>query len=556
VGVVVTVTILLKFDIRDISQVLVLAFFNYSLSIMAEFFFWFLGYAKTNWVLSLVEVYSTFILLTPILLFIAFFITVGGVFAEVLILRYPKYAQYIHDATLQIYTNFKNILLKLKDEQIKSEILVIIFLVVISLIPRLLFQKGIYDLDDAIYLQNAILITERSFRYLLLTDTEHFWVFPVGYSLYLAGFFLIIGASGELPAGILNAVLGSGSIIVMYWITKNITTCRNSAIISAVFLSFQQMHLLISITILSDILGFLILILSILMLLKIIDKNKSWYFYLFYALIGFGTLVRYPNLLIYPLFVIVSIFCKDGLRKLLLRKENLFGILIVLLIMLPQLLYNTIHYGGPFITGYHFYSTGGSYPYSWQFKVAVESLPALVLFYLYYLLSFRFISPILTPVYIFGFYKLFRDKEKKIGILMLWLLIYFCLFSFYYSGGSYPRYTLYFFPPLLIFGSYGLIQMYDRIFLSENLVSLRLIIPLIIQTMIFIPLVYFSIFNIWRFVYASGKPLYSPNSLTYYPFDFITIFRTEMIFALIGGVVLIYLLIKTHLFNGMFLKKN
>lgn len=556
VGVVVTVNIFLNYDERNISQVIFLAVFNYSLGIIAEFFFLFLGYTRTNWIPNLVEFYSTFVLLTPIIFFLAFLITAGGFFAEFLILRYPKYAQNIHDVTFEIYTNFKNVLLKLKDEQAKSEIKIIIILIVISIIPRLLFQKGIYDTDDAIYLQNALLITDRSFRYFLITDVEHFWFFPVGYSIYLAGFFLIIGTSGEVSAGILNAALGSGSVVVMYWITKNTTTCRNSAIISALFLSFQQMHLLISITILSDILGFLLLILSILMLLKIIDKNKSWHFYLFYVFIGLGTSVRYPNLLIFPLFVIVSIFTKNGFRKLLLRKENFFGILIVLLIMLPQLIYNTIHYGGPFITGYHFYLTEGMSQFSWQFEVAVESLPILVLFYLYYLVSFRFISPILTPLFIFGIYKLFRGKEEKVGILMLWLIMYFCLFSFYYSGGSYPRYALYFFPPLLIFGSYGITQMYDWKFISEYVASLRLTIPITILIIILVQLVYFSILNIWRFVYASGKPLYSPNSLTYYPFDFITIFWIEIIFALIGGIVLVYLLIKTHPFNKMFLKQS
>ncbi len=178
----------------------------------------------------------------------------------------------------------------------------------------------------------------------------------------------------------------------------------------------------------------------------------------------------------------------------------------------------------------------------------------LALFYLYYLVSFRFISPMLTPLYIFGFYKLFRGNEKKVGILMLWLLIYFGMFCFYYPGGSYPRFTPYFFPPLLIFGSYGLTQLYDRKFESENVVSLRLIILITVQSIIFIPLVYFSILNIWRFVYASGKPLFSPNSITYYPFDFTTILWIEIIFALIGGVVLVYLLIKTNPFNKLFLK--
>jgi 4-amino-4-deoxy-L-arabinose transferase-like glycosyltransferase len=554
VGTVITINVFLNYGKRNISQVIVFAFFNYSLGLIGELFYLFLEYTRKNLLLNLIEFYSIFFSLTPIVFLIAFFITVGGFFAEILIIRYPKYAEYVRDATLQIYNNCKNILLKFKDEQTKSELLIIIILFIISIIPRLLFQKGIYDIDDVFYLNNALLITENSFRYLLQSDIEHFWFYPVGYSLYLAGFFLIIGASGELPAGVLNAILGSISVLVMYWITKNTTTCRNTAIISALFLSFQTMHLLISITILSDILGFLLLISSILMLLKILDEKKSWHFYLFYVFVGLGTSVRYPNLIIFPLFVIVSIFTKNGFRKLLLRKENFIGILIVLLMMLPQILYNTIHYGGPLITGYHIYLTGGRSPFSWQFDVAVDSLPILVLFYLYYLLSFRFISPILTPLYIFGFYRLFRDKEEKVRILVLWILIFFCFFAFYYPGGSYPRYALYFFPPLLIFGSYGLTQMYDWQFLSEKVGSLRLAIPGIILITIFIQLVYFSILNIWRFVYASGKPLYILNSFTYYPFDFITILWIENIFALIGGVVLMFLLIKTNPFNKLFLK--
>jgi len=516
--------------------------------------------------LNLIEFYSTFISLTPILFFITIFFTVGGLFGEFLILKYPKYAQYFSDVILQIQTEVKNNLLLFKDEQIKSEIVIILLLVVISLIPRLIFQKGIFDSDDAFYLRNAVLIASKSFRHLLLTDSDHLWIYPVGYPLFLASFFLTIGGEGELPAGILNAVLGSCSVVIIYWITKNITTNRNSAVISAFFVSFQQMHLFESITILADIPGFLFLTLSILMVLKIIDTNKSRHFYLFYAFLGLGTLVRYPNLFVFPLFIIVSIFTKDGFRKLLLRKENLFGILIVLLIMLPQLLYNTIHYGGPFITGYQYYNLAGGdiaryskiegrpNPYVWQINDAIELFPIIAYGYIRYLFSFRFISPILTPFYIFGFYRLWRGREKKVGVMLVWFLIYFCFFSFHYIGTS-LRFVPYFYPVLLIFGSYGVIKSYDRKLISRNMVNIfRLVILISSVCVIFIFLIYFSILNIWLFVYASGKPLYSPNSITYYPFDSTFLFWIEIVFMLIGGIVLVYFLIKTQLFNKLFLK--
>ena len=447
--------------------------------------------------------FVSFISLTPIFVLSGLLVMAGGIGAQFLLLKYPNIAYTLHKKIISFLLEAKTIIYTLKNSAMQQEGIVIISLFSVSLLLRLFFAKGLYDSDDVAYFYNAMLIADYSFNSVLTLSTDVFYLWSVGYSIFLAFFFIVFGSSVALAVGI-NAILGSLSVICVYLITKNLINDINCAILTSIFLIFHPIHIYGSITVLADIPGLFFLTGAIYLLLKMIKTSRLRYFYLFYIFLSMGCLLRYPNLLILLILGLFGLSVKDGLETLIIKKETVIGLLFLVLAMIPQMLYNAQHHGNPFVTGYQYYSDEAGFKGYLNAIDATQRFLLLAYNYITYLFSFNFISPFFVPFLILGVRELVLNREiDQLRMLTSWFSTYFLFFSFAYWGRGGKRHILSFAIPLIIIGSYGIIEFFkklDRFQGFRNKYFFRSIIEAGILLGIILPFGFFSINTINLFV--------------------------------------------------------
>ena len=338
---------------------------------------------------------------------------------------------------------------KIIDLAKKYEIHIILFIIAIAV--RLSISCSICGADTDYYFFGARSILQ---NYTYLVD-GHQSYFPMGYSLLIVPFFYFFGINSQ-SAIYPCALLGALTVVLLYEFVKDLVDTR-AAIFASLFLIFAATHWYFSTSVWSEAPALFFILLGIVAAVKYANTEKTVFIYLFYFAAGFACLIRYTSGMI---FIIIGLYIILSNKLYLLKhKEVWIGALISLVIVSPQLIYNSIYFGSPFTTGYsgasvqmfsleHIFTPGGN---RHQFQI-ISYLRCLIV---------GFGSPIL-PFYLYGMWNLIKERDReKLSLIIPWIVVPFVIFSCYLWTSL--RFIISVLPALLILSGIGFSKMCDRV---------------------------------------------------------------------------------------------
>ena len=181
-----------------------------------------------------------------------------------------------------------------------------LFLFVISFVLREFLIPHIYHVYyDAFYYQEIAknIYYNHSFSRILMGSHFHLNLLanshrPGGYPFLLAFIFRVFGIS-ENVAFLVNVIMGSFSVVFVFWIAYLFFRKIDVSIWSAVVFLFLPVHLRYSTSASSDIFALCFILAGGLLLLVYLDTRKKSLFYLVGLLIVFSSYIRPENILLY-----------------------------------------------------------------------------------------------------------------------------------------------------------------------------------------------------------------------------------------------------------------
>jgi len=204
------------------------------------------------------------------------------------------------------------------------------------------------------------------------------------------------------------------------------------------------------------------------------------YLYLFTIFVAFATLIRWLSAVFFMLAVMYLLFTKrENIKYYFKKKEVYIAILMCLIILMPQFIYNTIHFGGPLNT---FYTTSSDIFFSWRYLFETPpygdspttfAYAYAILFWTYdfgspfhLLAKSTFIPPILTIFSLLGFLILYRSKKYSEFLLFsLWIILPIIPLLLFFNCKLWQvsRFLLVIHPPAIIVGVYGIFELTEKI---------------------------------------------------------------------------------------------
>lgn len=327
-------------------------------------------------------------------------------------------------------------------------------LFVIALWIFLSVEYTLSDTDDYYYLFGAISLL-KNHVYLVY---GHPPTYPLGYPLLIVPFLWIFGVSVQ-SAVLPCAVLGALTVVLLFEFVKERSN-THAALFAAAFMLFSS-HWAMSSVLMSDVPALFFMLLSIYAFVKYLETEKPMFIYLFYPALGVACLIKYVSFMVVIILGLHMIL--SGKMHFLRKKELWFGLPIFLLVLLPQLIYNSIYFKSPFQTGYsalHQQSYEGLKLFSFKyFYTAGYRRPAFqIITYLKYLIA-GFGTPIL-PFCLYGLWSWMRKKQfKKVSLILVWIAVPVVIMSFYF--GPLMRYINLSSPALFLLAGQGFSALLD-----------------------------------------------------------------------------------------------
>jgi len=323
-----------------------------------------------------------------------------------------------------------------------------IILFVTAVVIYLSTSCSLHDWDDYQYFFGAKSILQ-NYTYLVDGNPSQY---PMGYSLLIVPFFCFLGINAQ-SAVYPCAILGAFTVVLLYEFVKDLFDTRG-ALFASLFLIFGIWSY--STVIMSEVPALFFFLLGIFAVVKYANTEKAVFIYLFYFAAGFACLIRYTSGL---MFVIMGLYIiLSNKLYLLKRKEVWIGTFIFLLILSPQLIYNHIHFGSIFRTGY-----GGLLISETVERMVCNHRLHNTIRYIQYLV-FGFGSPLL-PFYLYGMWDLIKRRNREIlSLIIPWITLPLLFFSYCY----YPRYINSVLPALLILSGLGFSKMCDKLVIEAK----------------------------------------------------------------------------------------
>jgi 4-amino-4-deoxy-L-arabinose transferase-like glycosyltransferase len=261
--------------------------------------------------------------------------------------------------------------------------------------------------------------------------------------------------NGEWSARLISPIFGIISVFVTYLLAKKIYD-KKTALISAFIVSSTSLYIFFGQKILTETLS-LTLFTATLYFFHMSFKEKRYLMLtgIFFAL---SILIRYTNLLLFPIFIIYFLYMKkfDIIRK----KEFFFSIILFIIVLSPWLYINTINYGDPL----------GALKDNLAHAPA-EYSPGPVYYYILYSIDiFGFSIIFIIPFFIL-------NKRKKSDILII-ISIVLILLTFSIMGRKEIRYLL---PYISVFSTASAKGALDLMNRTKD----KFIIPIILSLIIF-----------------------------------------------------------------------
>ncbi|MDO8510530.1 MAG: glycosyltransferase family 39 protein [Nanoarchaeota archaeon] len=290
----------------------------------------------------------------------------------------------------------------------------------------------------------------------------YFYLADVGYSL--------VGGLSPIAARLPSILFGSLAVFLVYLLSVELFRNEKAGLISAFLFALSGYALEYNIEM--DMTAFFFVLLSLLFFLKALKEEKARHYYLAAASFGLAVMVKNIVALFVPAYLL-AYYLSKGKEKALSResfKMVLISSLIFLMVLLPVFSYNYLVYNhadsGKKITDYYFSTIlgigetvhGGLQGKSWEFSRLVSVMQEKITLMLRWetvLLLFGAVGTILC-------FRKSEWKEKKMGIVLLWVAL---LFLVGYIGGQTGSSSHFLWMPLVfsIFAGYGLVYVHEKI---------------------------------------------------------------------------------------------
>lgn len=373
----------------------------------------------------------------------------------------------------------------------KSDTFIFIALFIIAFAVRVFYLAyfnfdGLYGQDAYAYLEysNGFYNSIINFK----IPQNYYW--PIGFYLFSTLFSFI--AAGKTALASLLVSLNAGALTAgfMYllsiqWLGRYYTgdTAKKYSIVSGLLICFAGITVKQSDVIMSDSLALMFLTLSALYAVRYIYNLKRSYIIYSFSALAFAAMTRYAGMIfIVPVIVLLTAAIIKSKNKSIIVKDVLIAAAVGILIFLPQLLY-IINGGIPYL------QFSGNTP-TWAASWSPVNIFRSEFFTFDGTQNYRFINGLfyLTPSFhpmflsLFGFAfisGLFKILKKQAGVISIFLLSWIAVYVLYFAGNPYQsiRYTLSFFPPLVLIAVYGLAGLklrdsYKTIFISAGIIVL------------------------------------------------------------------------------------
>lgn len=318
------------------------------------------------------------------------------------------------------------------------------------------------------------------------------WYYRRGFlfPLICAAFFKF--GLGEISIRFFDVLLSVGFVFISYFIIRDMFD-KKIALLSCIGLTFSWILLFFTGRILTDIPSAFFILLSLFCFWRgYVMKKGNKFIYLFAFFLACGVLIRMQSLMMIPPFLIM-IFVKER-GKMFKNKSLWIAVGIFALIMLPEVILYTMHYGNPVQDILAHYFGIGSAPNT---ATGTNSIALMFNYFLdlpYMMSTSIFILLIIGAGFflldvILGFDQLFKNKELQNKFFVIcWILSLFLIMG-YIGSVDYveERYITVGLPFLFLLASVPLIKISEFIvkkfkikeFSSIILVSIILIILLI-----------------------------------------------------------------------------
>lgn len=284
---------------------------------------------------------------------------------------------------------------------------------------------------------------------------------------------------------IISIISGTLCVCVIYLLGKSLFD-RRVGVISAFFLCFCNYHIIYSRILMIDSLSLLFVFSTIYLFWKGFCEGKDKYLYFAGFMLGFGTLIKFSSLVLFPLIIFFILWTKKNIKALFDRRIILL-FTVAFLTILPYLFYLYIMDVNPFYfnlvtrfemgepskilmesTLFSYVSrmfgeylvvlTNGDYMISWS---PIFKLSAILLF-------------VITMLY--HFYRSIRMRENSSFLLIYFIVM--CLLILFFSS-KHRYYLLYIIPCYFILLSSLIIDSVDHIKFGDRKRYLTLIIVFI-----------------------------------------------------------------------------
>ena len=383
--------------------------------------------------------------------------------------------------------------------------ILLILAFIVGLFFRLRVEDPMFYGDPFIYYSRAVEIYK--------TGSYSPMPWPMGYPLILASSFHLLGVCIH-SAHVITAVFGSLTVFPVYFLAKEIFD-KKIAILSAFLIAITPIHILISSGLWSDAPALFFLTASIYLLIRYTKTEYPRYLYLCVIFVTFSILIRWNNIIFLLFAFVYLIYTKRGMLFFVRKKEVYTALLICAIILTPQLIYNTNHFGGPFNT---LYLEADYEKFSWHYlfgETPDGGYPTIVAYaytILFWTFDFgspfhllaksTFIPPLLTIFSLFGFLMLYRSKKHSEFLLFsLWIILPIIPLLFWHQTHLWQtsRFLLSIHPPAIIVGVYEIFELTEKIGQKLSLLttlksdSLTVILNICVILLIIIPMLTVSV---------------------------------------------------------------
>jgi len=301
--------------------------------------------------------------------------------------------------------------------------------------------------------------------------------YPMGYPLLMVPFFYAFGP--EVQAGVLPcALLGALAVVLMFEFTKFLFDKRTAVFASLLFMF--SAHWNYSNAVMSDVPALFFSVLGIFAAVRYTKTKKPQLAFLFYAAVALASLMRYSSLLVFPIVGLYLLLSRNmGLLK---KKEIWLGLLLALLIVTPQLLYNYHHFGSPFSTGYDRQKTFRFVRHVYSFDVA-----STVHYFIKYLKYSVFgYSKAASPFFLLGLLFMTKNRRWREFLLFVpWISIPLLSFSIAAANIDYrDRYVMLIFPVFIMIAGYGFAKISTLSFIKNRIAKTIFVAFLIVVILV------------------------------------------------------------------------